>query len=124
MVPLDLTHSALLTSEIQDRILTDNPTPFRQMWVDLGQFFASRYSEVFLMTEGPPLHDVCAVHVASLIGQGVGSEKGGRWYGKQMHCHVEIGDGRTRGQTVCDIWNYLVGDGKITVAYDINVSVW
>jgi inosine-uridine nucleoside N-ribohydrolase len=123
MVPLDLTHYALLTKDIEKRILTDHPTKFRQMWAELGQFFAQKYSDVFGITEGPPLHDVCAVHIAGLIGRGVGSEKGGRWYGRTMHCQVETGDGRTRGQTVCDVWNYLEGEGKITLACDIEVSL-
>jgi len=121
MVPLDLTHSALLTKEIESRILTDTPTKFRQMWVDLGQFFAQTYADVFGITEGPPLHDVCAVHIASLVARGVQSEKGGRWYGRRMHCQVETGEGRTRGQTVCDVWGYLEGEGRITLACDIEV---
>lgn len=123
MVPLDLTHSALLTREIEGRILSDHPTRFRQMWVDLGQFFAQTYADVFGITEGPPLHDVCAVHIASLISQEVQSQKGGRWYGRKMHCYVETGEGRTRGQTICDVWNYLEGEGKITLACDIKVSL-
>jgi len=91
------------------------------MWVDLGRFFAHKYATVFGITAGPPLHDVCAVHIASLVGQGVGSQKGGRWYGRKMHCHVETGEGRTRGQTICDLWNYIEGQGKITVAETIEV---
>ena len=79
MVPLDLTHSALLTKEIEQRILTSQPSKFRQMWVELGRFFAHKYATVFGITAGPPLHDVCAVHIASLVGQGVVSQKGGRW---------------------------------------------
>jgi len=91
------------------------------MWVDLGRFFAERYANVFGFTEGPPIHDVCAVHIASLVGRGIESKKDGRWYGKKMICHVETGDGRTRGQTVCDLWGYIEGHGKITVASDIEV---
>jgi inosine-uridine nucleoside N-ribohydrolase len=121
MVPLDLTHSALLTKEIEKRIMSPKPSKFRQMWLDLGQFFAQTYADVFGITKGPPLHDVCAVHIANLVGRGVESQKGGRWYGKKMHCHVETGEGRTRGQTVCDVWNYLEGEGKITLACDIKV---
>lgn len=124
MVPLDLTHSALLTKGIEKQILSDQPTKFRQMWVDLGQFFAQKYADVFGITQGPPLHDVCAVHIARLIGQNVRSEKGGRWYGRRMHCHVETGEGRTRGQTICDIWNYLDGPGKITLACDLDVRLF
>jgi inosine-uridine nucleoside N-ribohydrolase len=122
LVPLDLTHTALLTKEIECRILTPSPTKFRQMWAELGKFFADKYATVFSITAGPPLHDVCAVHIASLIGRGIQSEKGGRWYGKKMHCHVETGDGRTRGQTVCDLWNYAEGQGKITVGSSIDVN--
>ena len=123
MVPLDLTHSALLTKEIEGRILSSKPTKFRQMWVDLGQFFAQTYVDVFGITEGPPLHDACAVHIAALIGQGIESQKGGRWYGRKMHCHVEIGEGRARGATICDVWNYLEGPGKITLACSIEVEI-
>jgi len=118
MVPLDLTHSALLTKEIESRILTPNPTKFRQMWAELGRFFADKYATVLGIVAGPPLHDVCAVHIASLIGRGVKSAKNGRWYGRKMHCRVDTGDGRTRGQTVCNLGNYK---GKITVASAINV---
>jgi inosine-uridine nucleoside N-ribohydrolase len=121
MVPLDLTHSALLTKSIEQRLLSPKPTKFRQMWVELGQFFADKYAKVFGITAGPPLHDVCAVHIAGLIGLGVESQKDGRWYGRKMHCHVETGEGRTRGQTVCDLWNHRVGVGKITVASTIEV---
>jgi inosine-uridine nucleoside N-ribohydrolase len=123
MVPLDLTHSALLTETIEERILTSNPSKFRQMWVDLGRFFAQRYADVFGFTQGPPIHDVCAVHIAGLVGRGIESEKDGKWYGKKMICHVETGDGRTRGQTVCDLWGYIEGHGKITVASDIEVRL-
>jgi inosine-uridine nucleoside N-ribohydrolase len=122
MVPLDLTHSALLTKSIEQRILSPKPTKFRQMWVELGKFFADKYATVFGITAGPPLHDVCAVHIACLIGHGVESQKGGRWYGRKMHCHVETGEGRTRGQTVCDLWNHLEGSGKITVASTIEAG--
>jgi inosine-uridine nucleoside N-ribohydrolase len=122
MVPLDLTHKALLTNDIESRILTPNPTKFRQMWAELAKFFADKYATVYGITAGPPLHDVCAVHIASLIGRGVPSEKGGRWYGKKMHCHVETGDGRTRGQTICDLWNHVEGQGKITVGSTIDVT--
>jgi len=121
MVPLELTHSALLTEEIESRILTPKPTKFRRMWAELGRFFADTYETVFGITSGPPLHDVCAVHIASLIGRGVKSAKNGRWYGRKMHCHVETGDGRTRGQTVCHMRNYSKAQGKITVASTINV---
>jgi inosine-uridine nucleoside N-ribohydrolase len=122
IVPLDLTHSAILNNQIQQRLLSPNPTRFRQMWIDLGRFFAKKYEIVFGFAEGPPLHDVCAVHIASLVGRGITSEKGGRWFGRKMHCKVDTSDGTTRGQTVCNVWDFFKGEGKITIAFTIEVK--
>jgi inosine-uridine nucleoside N-ribohydrolase len=122
MVPLDLTHTALLTKQIEHRLLSDRPSKFRQMWIDLGRFFAQKYEIVFGFKDGPPLHDVCAVHIASLVGRGINSEAGGKWFGRKMYCLAETGEGRARGQTICDVGNHLEGAGKITVASTMEVS--
>ena len=71
LVPLDLTHQVLATREVQQTLLTG--TAFtkmsvaaknvRQMFHDLLLFFAHTYSEVYGITEGPPLHDPIAVAV-------------------------------------------------------------
>ncbi|KAK6331121.1 Uridine nucleosidase 1 [Orbilia brochopaga] len=61
MIPLDLTHQVLATPRVRTTILTDAPTPFRQMLHDLLMFFAGTYARVFGMTDGPPLHDPLAV---------------------------------------------------------------
>ncbi|KAK4226136.1 hypothetical protein QBC38DRAFT_510618 [Podospora fimiseda] len=72
LIPLDVTHLCLTTPEIQQLILygseegKDKKTKLRQMLVELLMFFAKTYSDVFGITEGPPLHDPLAV--AAILG--------------------------------------------------------
>ncbi|KAI1213963.1 inosine-uridine preferring nucleoside hydrolase-domain-containing protein [Annulohypoxylon truncatum] len=76
LVPLDLTHLVLATKEVQELLLYGPPTDrgregqpregrgrsdLRVMLVELVNFFASTYRDVFGITEGPPLHDPLAV---------------------------------------------------------------
>ncbi|KAI2618493.1 Inosine/uridine-preferring nucleoside hydrolase [Hypoxylon sp. NC1633] len=78
LVPLDLTHLVLATREVQDMLLYGPPPPpgeegeggkregrgktdLRVMLVELLNFFASTYRDVFGIIEGPPLHDPLAV---------------------------------------------------------------
>ncbi|KAI1443098.1 Inosine/uridine-preferring nucleoside hydrolase [Annulohypoxylon stygium] len=76
LVPLDLTHLVLATKEVQELLLYGPPTErgregrpregrgrsdLRVMLVELLNFFASTYRDVFGITEGPPLHDPLAV---------------------------------------------------------------
>lgn len=78
LIPLDVTHQALVTEEVQQKFLRgssssvsqlDNPhaTPeamsLRPMLYGLLTFFASTYANVFGLTSGPPLHDPIAVAV-------------------------------------------------------------
>ncbi|KAK1830070.1 Inosine/uridine-preferring nucleoside hydrolase domain-containing protein [Podospora conica] len=67
LVPLDLSHLVLGTEEVRKRILAGG-TKLRRMLVELLMFFAGTYSEVFGITEGPPLHDPLAV--AAVLGGG------------------------------------------------------
>ncbi|KAK3988050.1 hypothetical protein QBC44DRAFT_351364 [Cladorrhinum sp. PSN332] len=85
LIPLDVTHLCLTTPEIQNLILYGRPegrgggaakgekgeTKLRRMLVELLMFFAKTYSDVFGITEGPPLHDPLAVAV---ILSGIGGE--------------------------------------------------
>ena len=71
MIPLDLTHQVLATRQVQQTLLqgtsfTESSLAaknLRQMFHDLLLFFAHTYSEVYGLTEGPPLHDPIAVAV-------------------------------------------------------------
>jgi hypothetical protein len=59
MVPLEVTHTALATPAVLQRIM-HRQTPFLQLMQKLLLFFAQTYKEVFSF-EHPPLHDPLAV---------------------------------------------------------------
>lgn len=65
LIPLDLTHQAYATPKVQEMLLTgaQGRTRLRTMFNELLMFFAQTYSDVFGLTEGPPLHDPLAVAV-------------------------------------------------------------
>ncbi|KAK2080338.1 hypothetical protein QBZ16_000191 [Prototheca wickerhamii] len=66
MVPLEVTHTALVTEAVAEAVLggplapRDSASPFRKTMYDLLHFFQSTYKEVFGF-DNPPLHDPCAV---------------------------------------------------------------
>ncbi|KAI0842868.1 Inosine/uridine-preferring nucleoside hydrolase [Hypoxylon sp. FL0890] len=76
LIPLDLTHLVLATKEVQDTLLHGpshddrsecipghirGKSDLRVMLVELLNFFAHTYRDVFGIVEGPPLHDPLAV---------------------------------------------------------------
>ncbi|KAK3341436.1 Inosine/uridine-preferring nucleoside hydrolase domain-containing protein [Lasiosphaeria hispida] len=77
LIPLDVTHLVLTTHEVRDLLLYgpsgpregEGKTTLRVMLVELLMFFAKTYSDVFGITDGPPLHDPLAV-AAVLTGAG------------------------------------------------------
>jgi uridine nucleosidase len=76
LIPLDVTHQALATKDIQKLLLHGKDgvlgnTTLRIMLVELLLFFAKTYADVFGITEGPPLHDPLAVAVCldGILGQ-------------------------------------------------------
>ncbi|KAK4128811.1 nucleoside hydrolase [Parathielavia appendiculata] len=90
LIPLDVSHLVLTTADVRDLVLygreevgkgvvvngneegagmREGKTRLRVMLVELLMFFAKTYSDVFGITEGPPLHDPLAV-AAVLAGVG------------------------------------------------------
>jgi len=74
LIPLDVTHFALATKDVQQKLLngtTDGavsaeggkPSDLRKMFHDLLTFFSQTYDQVFGISEGPPLHDPLAVAI-------------------------------------------------------------
>lgn len=61
MVPLEVTHTALVTQEVLDRI--GDGTEFRRLVKELLLFFRDSYKSHFNFDD-PPLHDPCAVACA------------------------------------------------------------
>lgn len=76
LIPLDLTHQFLATSQVQMRLLfgygstsTAEPTlastsPVRRLFFEILNFFAKTYADVFGLKAGPPTHDPLAVAAA------------------------------------------------------------
>lgn len=61
MVPLEVTHTALVTQPVLDRI--GDGTEFRRLVKELLLFFRDSYKSHFDFDD-PPLHDPCAVACA------------------------------------------------------------
>lgn len=135
MVPLNVTHTAILTRAIHRRLLapasspaeasTPLPaaiTPLRRMLSTLVSFFAESYESTFGFTKGPPIHDaltIAYVFNPQLFGA------------RRFHVDVELAGSHTAGETVVDIWNYKGSDetwgrdGKnciVTESLDVSVS--
>eukprot|EP00823_Brevimastigomonas_motovehiculus_P003380 TRINITY_DN204_c2_g2_i1.p1 TRINITY_DN204_c2_g2~~TRINITY_DN204_c2_g2_i1.p1 ORF type:complete len:471 (+),score=155.19 TRINITY_DN204_c2_g2_i1:30-1442(+) len=95
-----------------------SPSPYAALLRDLLEFFSKTYKEVFGFTEGPPLHDPCAVAyvIDPFLFQG-------RW----MRVEVEVASPLCRGQTVCDIWDQMVSATRpknVFVCEKMNVSAF
>jgi len=60
MVPLEVTHTALVTNEVMASIMNRRATPFLLLIREILSYFSDTYLEVFGFRE-PPLHDPCAV---------------------------------------------------------------
>ena len=63
MVPLEVTHTALATPAVMQRLAVRS-TPFLGLMHKLLMFFAQTYKQVFSF-EHPPLHDPLAVFYVS-----------------------------------------------------------
>lgn len=94
MVPLEVTHAALVTKEVQQRIGAPGPHPFLDLIIELLVFFAEMYRKTF-MFENPPLHDPCAV--AYVIAPELFTVE-------HLRVDVETCSPLSAGQTVVDIW--------------------
>jgi len=109
MVGLDLTHQALATDAILERIGALN-TPLAKLVVELLQFFGSTYKE----EEGfsaPPVHDPCAV--AYLIDQAIVKTK-------TVPVKVELSGTHTYGMTVADFRLKPHGECNTKVATELD----
>ncbi len=62
MLPVELTHTALVTPDVLNRISAElvDDSPFVQLIKQLLLYFAESYRTVFKF-DNPPLHDPCAV---------------------------------------------------------------
>ena len=107
MVPLEVTHTAIATKQILQRIMnggannnnnSKSNSLFNKIVVDLLTFFADTYSREFGFRDGPPVHDACTI--AYIIMPEI-------FEARLMHVDVICNAlSPADGQTVCDIWGY------------------
>ncbi|CAE6522760.1 unnamed protein product [Rhizoctonia solani] len=108
MVPLNVTHTAILTPDLHTRLIQSAEsaapaaiTPLRRMLSSLVGFFADSYRSTFGFTEGPPIHDACCLaylHDPS-------------WFrSKRYRVDVELAGSHTAGETIVDVWGYAPTD--------------
>lgn len=95
MVPLEVTHSVLVTKSVLNKIETHlGRSNFSRVCIELLLYFASTYERVFFMND-PPLHDPCAVAFAI---------DPSMFETKLMRVDIETHSQLSHGQTVCDIY--------------------
>lgn len=111
MSGLNITHQALATPEVLDRISALD-TKLAHTVVDLMKFFAATYRDVFGMPD-PPVHDPVALAiiidktVARLVSAPVA---------------VELAGELTRGATVVDLYRTTGQEANVDVAMELDVD--
>ncbi len=111
MIGLDVTHTALATTEVRERIRALG-SPVAHLTDDLLDFFAETYRRVFDF-DAPPLHDPCAVAAAldpTLL------------VTKPMRVDIELRGEFTSGRTVCDVHGITQRPPNADVALTIDVA--
>jgi purine nucleosidase/pyrimidine-specific ribonucleoside hydrolase len=93
LVPLEVTHRALATPEVRERI-GELGTRVARLSVELMEYFAHTYLRVFRFPH-PPVHD--AVAMAAVIDPGVVSSV-------PTNVRIDLASSLSRGRTVCDVY--------------------
>jgi len=115
MVPLNATHTAIVTRENHARLLNpsgtfahskDVPlpapsTPLRHTLSTVISFFAASYKYTFGFNDGPPLHDALTVAYAS---------RPELFNLTRYRVDVELTGTHSMGETIADVWNYKACD--------------
>ena len=134
MMPLNVTHTAILTDALHARVKGHpaiSPTqtihdltptsPFRNMISTMLSFFTETYKSTFGFVDGPPLHDPLTIAYIS---------RPGIFKTKRYRVDVDCSHGLGMGQTVVDVWNYRECDESwgrngrnVSVAEEVDVSI-
>ncbi|WP_052889706.1 nucleoside hydrolase [Thermogemmatispora carboxidivorans] len=110
MIPLEVTHQALATPSILERLRRlGRPVP--SFVCQLLEFFGTTYRRAFGFA-APPVHDPCAV--AALIDPTLVSRH-------SMYVAVETRGEYTLGRTVCDVYGVLGRRTNAWVGYGLDV---
>lgn len=112
MIPINVTHSAIVTRKIRGRLLdpasdldsTVLPKPatnLRHTLSTLIGFFADSYKKVFGFNDGPPLHDALTIAYVA---------QPDLFHAKRYKVAIELTGAHSLGETVVDIWKYTPCD--------------
>eukprot|EP00037_Helgoeca_nana_P027555 m.316139 g.316139 ORF g.316139 m.316139 type:complete len:349 (-) comp27538_c1_seq1:1606-2652(-) len=112
MIPLEVTHTALITPQVEMAIKAQCADRFAQCILELLSFFKGTYRKVFRMDEAP-CHDPCAM--AFLIDPS-------KFTASKMRVDIEAASTLTAGQTVCDTYHMSKHPKNATVATAIDVE--
>jgi inosine-uridine nucleoside N-ribohydrolase len=114
LVPLEVTHRALATEAVIDRIAALG-SAVSDMSVALMRYFAETYQRVFGF-DAPAVHDPCAV--AAVIDAALVPTR-------RMNVAVDTTSELSLGRTVCDVYGTTGRAPNVDVAIDLDVeSFW
>jgi inosine-uridine nucleoside N-ribohydrolase len=113
MCGLDVTHQALVTSEIFAELAAMD-TPVATTIIGLLRFFAHTYDEVFGLAD-PPLHDPVAIAVVA--NPAVATTR-------LVNVEIELDGSLTRGATVVDLHGVTGRASNLKVALDLDVPLF
>jgi purine nucleosidase/pyrimidine-specific ribonucleoside hydrolase len=111
MTGLNISHTALATPQILDRISAIN-SHLATTVVDLLKFFANTYDEVFGMPN-PPLHDPIAV--AAVLDPTIMRTQ-------YLPVSIELNGDLTRGATVVDVHGVTGREANVNVGLELDVE--
>ncbi|KAJ5078700.1 uridine nucleosidase [Anaeramoeba ignava] len=113
MVPLEVSHTVLVTEQIFERIRkeTEN-SKFGKLCENLLRFFQKTYATVFMM-EDPPLHDPVAVQY--VVNPSIFQEK-------RLRVDIECCSPLSFGQTVVDIYQSTQKPKNVHVCFKVEVE--
>jgi len=111
MIPLNASHTAIVTRELHSRLLDPTVgsnlkldealpkplTPLRHTLSTLISFFAAAYKSTFGFNTGPPLHDALTIAYVS---------KPEVFNTTRHRVDIELSGTHTTGETVVDVWKY------------------
>ena len=114
MVPLEVTHTALCTDDIINRIRSLGHTDVIEKSIELLTYFATTYKNVFGF-DHPPLHDPCAV--AFVIAPEI--------FTVQHHyVSVEMNNPISYGQTIVDVWKQSGEKENVEVCVRMDTDIF
>jgi uridine nucleosidase len=110
MIPINVTHTAIVTRAVHSQLLSTisgSPglnenlpkaaTNLRHTLSTLISFFANAYKSTFGFNDGPPLHD--ALTIAYVAHPEL-------FKSKRYRVDVELNGTHSVGETIVDVWNY------------------